>query len=71
MDTPVSNQVYDVLSILDSKLESLSAYDKYEKDMQGEFKQILDQIRSDDRRHAEMLVNAVERMARNGGLTKK
>ncbi len=71
MDSPVSNEAYDLLSMLDSKLEGLSAYDKYDKYLHGENKQLLEQIRSDDKRHAEMLVNAVERMARNGGLIKK
>ncbi len=71
MDYPISNQAYDLLSILDSKLEGLKAYDEYLKDLQGEFKTLLDQIRSDDRRHAEMLANAIERMAKNGGLAKK
>ncbi len=71
MDSPVRNDVYDLLSMLDTKLEGLSAYDKYEKDLHGEFKDLLNQIRTDDRRHAEMLANAVERVARDGGLIKK
>ncbi len=71
MDSPVRNDMYDLLSVLDNKLEALAAYDKYDKDMHGELKDLLDQIRNDDRRHAEMLVNAVERVARNGGLSKK
>ncbi len=71
MDSPVRNDVYDLLSMLDSKLEGLNAYDKYEKDLHGEFKDLLNQIRTDDRRHAEMLANAVERIARDGGLKKQ
>ncbi len=71
MDSPVNNQAYDLISILDNKLEALAAYDKYDKDLHGEYKDLLDQIRNDDRRHAEMLANAVERVARNGGLAKK
>jgi hypothetical protein len=71
MDSPVSNEVYDLLSVLDAKLEGLSAYDKYDQDLHGETRQLLAQIRSDDKRHAEMLVNAVEQIARNGGLTKR
>ncbi len=71
MDSPVRNDVYDLLSVLDSKLESLAAYDKYDKDLHGEYKSLLDQIRADDKRHAEMLANAVERMACDGGLVKK
>ncbi len=71
MDTPVSNEVYDMLSILDSKLEALAAYDTYEKDMHDSNKKLLDQIRDDDLRHADMLVSAVETMARGDGLRKK
>ncbi len=71
MDTPVSNEVYDMLSVLQNKLEALQAYDKYDKDMHGESKKLLEQIRMDDKRHAEMLANAVEMTARNGGLQKK
>ncbi len=71
MDTPVTNEVYDLLSVLQNKLEAIAAYDQYEKDMHGDSKKLLSQIRDDDKRHAEMLVGAVEMMARNGGLQKK
>ena len=64
----LSNRTYNLLAILLSKLEGLEAYDTYTDDMQEEDRTILDQIRRDDERHANMLRDALEKMVQEGGL---
>lgn len=71
MNYPVSDEVYDLFTVLQNKLQALAAYDKFGKDMHDSTKQLLDQIRQDDRRHAELLTNALENLARSEGLRKK
>ena len=71
MDSPLSNEVYNLVSILDNKLEALAAYDKYSKDMHDDNKRLLEQLREDDYRHAQLVAAALERVARSEGLTKK
>ncbi len=64
----LSNRTYNLLAILLSKLEGLEAYDTYAEDMQDEDMKILDQIRRDDERHANLLRDAIEKMVKDGGL---
>ncbi len=64
----LSNRTYNLLAILLSKLEGLEAYDTYAEDMQDEDMKIIDQIRRDDERHANMLRDAIEKMVKEGGL---
>ena len=64
----LSNRTYNLLAILLSKLEGLEAYDTYAEDMQDEDMKIIEQIRRDDERHANMLRDAVEKMVKEGGL---
>lgn len=64
----LSNRTYNLLAIFLSKLEGLDAYDTYAEDMQPEDMKILDEIRRDDERHANMLRDAVEKMVKDGGL---
>ena len=64
----MSDSTYNMLAILLSKLEGLEAYDTYLEDMDGEGKKIIEQIRRDDERHAEMLRSFVEQMVKSGGL---
>ena len=71
MDSPLSNEVYNLVSILDNKLEALAAYDKYGKDMHDDNKRLLEQLREDDYRHAQLVAAALERVARSDGLTKQ
>lgn len=71
MNYPISNEVYDVITVLQNKLQALAAYDKFGKDMRDETKRLLEQIRQDDARHAELLTNALENLARSDGLRKK
>ncbi|HYO49416.1 MAG TPA: hypothetical protein VEW94_06155 [Chloroflexia bacterium] len=64
----LSNRTYNLLAILLSKLEGLEAYNTYEEDMEQEDMKLLDQIRRDDERHAQMLRDSIEKMIKEGGL---
>ncbi|MDQ6695239.1 MAG: hypothetical protein M3014_12605 [Chloroflexota bacterium] len=64
----ISNETYNLLAVLLSKLEGLEAYDQYMEDLSDENKRILEQISRDDERHAELLRSAVEKMVKDGGL---
>lgn len=71
MNSPVSNEVYDLFTVLQNKLQALAAYDKFGKDMHDTTKQLLEQIRQDDSRHAELLTGALETLARSQGFRNK
>jgi hypothetical protein len=64
----ISDSTYNVLAILLSKLEGLEAYDTYLQDMDGEGREIIEQIRRDDEKHAQVLREYVERLIKEGGL---
>ena len=64
----ISNRTYNLLAILLSKLEGLEAYNTYEEDMEQEDMKLLEQIRRDDERHAQMLRETIEKMIKEGGL---
>jgi hypothetical protein len=63
---PVDDATYNLLQTLVSKLESLDAYRNYMKDMSGgEERAIFQELRDQDRQHAERLLAAVkERLAK-------
>jgi hypothetical protein len=56
MDYPVSNEVYNMLSMLTNKLQALEAYDRYSKDMDGEGRDMVKRIAQDDRQHVEQFI---------------
>ena len=64
----ISDSTYNLLAILLSKLEGLEAYDTYLEDMDGEGRNIIEQIRRDDEKHAQMLRDMVEKLVKEGGL---
>ncbi|MEA2574039.1 MAG: hypothetical protein QOH93_1337 [Chloroflexia bacterium] len=64
----LSDNTYNLLAILLSKLEGLEAYDTYLQDADDDSRKIIEQIARDDERHAEALRSAVERLVRDGGL---
>jgi rubrerythrin len=57
---------YDVLTVLQSKLEAEAAYDQYIRDCQRagdeDCRRLLEEIRADDRRHAERLREQLGRL---------
>ena len=67
-DNIIRDSTYNLLAIMLSKLEGLEAYDTYLEDMDGDGAKLIEQIRKDDERHAQMLRDAVEKMVKEGGL---
>jgi hypothetical protein len=61
--SPISNEAYNVLSALHSKLEGLEAYRKYSKD--GD-QQIWQRLSQQDTQAVETLVQELERLVRDG-----
>jgi len=59
IQSPVDDQLYDLLQALTSKCEAIEAYAKYEEDAEGEAKQIFQELARDDTAHAERLVEAL------------
>ena len=68
----VSDLTYDLLTVLQSKLETCAAYDIYLKDVQQagdkEVQSLLTRLKRDDEKHIEELVTEIERRAREGKL---
>ena len=64
--TPVSDVEYDVLSVLQSKLEALEVYETYMDDCEDAgdtaCHQLFSEIRDDDQRHAERLREVLARL---------
>ena len=61
--SPISNEAYNVLSALHSKLEGLEAYRKYQQDGGT---QIWQQLSQQDNQPVQMLVQELERMVQEG-----
>jgi len=61
--SPISNEAYNVLSALHSKLEGLEAYRKYSQDGSEQLWQRLSQ---QDQQAVESLVQELERLVREG-----
>lgn len=66
--SPISNEAYNVLSTLHSKLEGLEAYRKYQQDGNGKLWQ---QLTQQDDQAVEMLVQELERLVKSGGFRMK
>lgn len=67
---PLSNLNYDLLTILQSKLEAIAAYEDYERDCREsgnkECQDLVIQLKRDDERHVELLRAELERIVRAG-----
>ncbi|HEX9068462.1 MAG TPA: hypothetical protein VF807_06805 [Ktedonobacterales bacterium] len=67
---PMSNLSYDVLTVLQNKLEAVAAYELYLKDCQEsgdtECQTLVAELKADDERHVERLRKELERMVRAG-----
>ena len=63
---PVPNVEYDVLTVLQSKLEAVAAYDQFIQDCEragdGECRKLLEEIKQEDARHAERLRGQLKRL---------
>ncbi len=61
--SPISNEAYNVLSALHSKLEGLEAYRKYSQDGDP---QLWQQLSQQDNQAVQTLVGELERLVREG-----
>lgn len=66
----MSNLSYDLLTVLQNKLEALAAYEIYLKDCHesgdAECQRLVAELKADDERHVEKLRLELERMVRAG-----
>ncbi len=67
---PLSNLNYDLLTVLQNKLEAVAAYELYLKDCQEsgdkECQQLVASLKHDDERHVELLRKELERVVNEG-----
>ena len=56
IQSPIDDQLYDLLQAIVSKCEAIEAYAKYEEDADGEVKTLFQELARDDTRHAERLL---------------
>ena len=59
IQSPVDDQLYDLLQALTSKCEAIEAYAKYEQDATGDAKQLFQELAREDTRHAERLLETL------------
>lgn len=67
---PLTNLNYDLLTVLQNKLEAVAAYDVYLKDCEKsgdkQCQQLVAELKRDDERHIERLRGELERIVREG-----
>ncbi|MGZ3599679.1 MAG: hypothetical protein ACXWQR_15075 [Ktedonobacterales bacterium] len=67
---PLSNLNYDLLTVLQNKLEAVAAYEVYLKDCEKsgdqQCQQLVAELKRDDERHIERLRGELERIVREG-----
>jgi len=63
--SPISNEAYNVISALQSKLEGMEAYRKYAQNGNSQLWQQLTQM---DTQAVQLLTQELERLAQSGGL---
>jgi hypothetical protein len=59
IQSPIDDQLYDLLQAIVSKCEAIEAYAKYEEDADGEARQLFQELARDDTRHAERLLETL------------
>jgi len=59
IQSPIDDQLYDLLQTLTSKCEAIETYAKYEDDATGDAKRVFQEIARDDIRHAERLLEVL------------
>ncbi len=67
---PLNDVSYDLLSVLQSKLDAIAVYEQYIEDAKeagnGQIEQLFEQIKQQDEQAAEKLTNALESMVKSG-----
>ena len=59
IQSPIDDQLYDLLQAIVSKCEAIEAYAKYEEDADGDAKSLFQELARDDTRHAERLLDTL------------
>jgi hypothetical protein len=59
IQSPIDDQMYDLLQALVSKCEAIEAYAKYEEDADGDAKQLFQELAREDTKHAERLLETL------------
>jgi hypothetical protein len=59
IQSPVDDQLYDLLQALTSKCEAIEAYAKYEEDADGTNRQLFQELARDEAKHAERLLDTL------------
>ena len=59
IQSPIDDQMYDLLQALVSKCEAIEAYVKYEEDADGDAKQLFQELAREDTKHAERLLETL------------
>jgi hypothetical protein len=59
IQSPVDDELYDLLQTLTSKCEAIEAYAKYQDDASGDAGQLFEELARDDIRHAERLLEVL------------
>jgi hypothetical protein len=59
IQSPIDDQLYDLLQALTSKCEAIEAYAKYEEDADGEAKQLFQELAREDTKQAERLLETL------------
>ncbi len=64
----INNVSYDLLTVLQNKLEGLAAYDKYIQDSQSDqqVRQIFEQLKQQDQQQVQNLRAQIERLVKDG-----
>ena len=67
---PLNDVSYDLLSVLQSKLDAIAIYEQYIEDAKeagnGQIEQLFEQIKQQDEQAAEKLTNTLETMVKSG-----
>jgi hypothetical protein len=59
IESPVDDQLYDLLQAIVSKCEGIEAYAKYEEDADEQNRQLFQELAQEDVRHVERLLEAL------------
>ena len=65
--SPVDDQLYNLMQALVSKCEAIEAYAKYEQDSDGEGRTMFQSLGQEEVRHAEQLLEAVRTRLNSSG----
>ena len=67
---PLNDVSYDLLSVLQSKLDAIAIYEQYIEDAKeagnGQVEQLFEQIKQQDEQAAEKLTSTLETMVKSG-----